>query len=66
MYTAGVHTLVSKRLGTEQWGWQWTATFAVMTGVGVGGVLWTRGFRAIASVVTVVATLLGMYVAYRG
>lgn len=48
-----------------QWNWQWTATFAVMSGFGVAGLLWIRGSRLVASAITVAATLLGMYAIYK-
>lgn len=57
---------MTEQPGTGQWNWQWTATFMVIINFGVGAVLWTRGFRMIASATTVAMTLLGMYVIYKG
>lgn len=58
--------LVSERTGAGQWNWQWTATFAVMIGFGVSGILWTRDRQLVAPAIAVAATLLGMYVVYKG
>jgi len=58
--------VVLERMETTQWNWQWTATFGVILSYSVSGILWTRGSQAIASVITITATLLAMYVIAKG
>jgi len=57
---------MSERMETTQWNWQWTATFGVLIGFSVGALLWIRGFQVIASVITIAAVILGMYITTSG
>ena len=57
---------MSERTDTTQWDWQWTATFVVVGSFGVSAILWGRGSQGLASVITIAAVVLGMYIIASG
>lgn len=57
---------MSEQMEVTRWNWQWTATFGVIISLSISGFLWSRGSQVIASVITIVATILAMYVIYKG
>jgi hypothetical protein len=51
---------------SEQWSWEWTATFAVMLGYFAGAMLWIGKFQTPAVLIGIASTLLGMCVISSG